>query len=99
MSYNEGRGYLWRRCPYSLQSTAYGDTRIPELEKTDHVLFDGKMCAAGRGSIVGFECQDPACSYFTGTATTTIDKVYLVSCTTLVTGTINIIPNTYFFER
>jgi hypothetical protein len=92
--------YLWRRCPYSTQSTEYHETRIPVGEKTDHITTLGRMIPASRGYIAGFECQDPTCSYFTGTAVTELTKVFFsMSNQVLVTGTINIMPGTYFFER
>ena len=98
----EGRGYLWKRCPYSTQSTAYGDTRIPVVEKTDHTMYDGRMVPASRGGkSVGFECQDhDSCPYYLGTATTEITFVkHKWGGNTVVTGTINIVPYTHFFEQ
>lgn len=96
-----GRGYLWRRCPYSTQSTSYGDTRIPVIEKTDHTTYDGRMVAASRGGkSVGFECQDSiACPYYLGTATTEITLVkHKWGGDTVVTGTISIVSGQFFYE-
>ena len=63
--------YNWRRCPYS---TADVTNRIPVGEKTEHTVTDGKMQLSipkGHDS-VGWVCKDPNCSFYLGTATTSI---------------------------
>jgi hypothetical protein len=95
----DGKGHLFKLCPYSTQSTSHGDTRIPEIEKTDHTMYDGRMTTSIRGNKVGYRCNDPSCSYYTGFAVTEITKVRYNACSgTLITGVISIAPGTFFLE-
>lgn len=95
----DGKGHLYKRCAYSDFATTYGDTRIPAGEKTPHTVYEGRMVAAARGSVVGWECQDDDCSYYLGTAVTEISKVrYNCNTNTLITGTLSIQQGVRFFE-
>lgn len=62
--------YCWRICPYAVNAV---DTRIPDVEKSVHTVTSGAMelCIRTRDQS-GFKCTDPNCSFFLGTATTSI---------------------------
>lgn len=72
--YKNKIGHCWAPCPYSIQSD---DIRtrimlgIDELDplpvKNDHTI-EGKayyLISTSRGSVWGFECQYPGCTYYT----------------------------------
>lgn len=76
--------YTWRLCPYATQNTL--DTRIPVGQKTNHTVTLGRMRHTSGGF---FTCEDPACSFYTGVATTGITyKRWHAHTQTVVSGTI-----------
>lgn len=60
-----------RICPYATNAV---DTRIPDIEKSVHTTTSGAMeLDIRRGHDGrGWVCTDPNCSFFLGTATTSI---------------------------
>jgi len=67
--------HCWKYCPYSTQITNYNeDSRIPGGEKVFHGETDGFLHSYSLGGPMGWVCADNDCSFFTGTATTTVNQ-------------------------
>jgi len=65
--------HLWKYCAYSTQITNYnGDSRIPEGEKTYHNETQGYMHSYSISGHMGWACADNGCSFFLGSATSTV---------------------------
>lgn len=67
--------YRWRLCPYYTEDAS---NRIPLTERRPHPTTSGHMKMSVRSGHdgVGWVCEDPNCSYFLGTATTTVKIPY-----------------------
>jgi hypothetical protein len=65
----------WKFCPYSVQSTTKSfDTRVPDGEKTYHEETSGQMHSYSISNVMGWACADNGCSYFLGSAITSVDQ-------------------------
>ena len=61
----------WRICPYSTCDTV--TNRIPAIEQSNHTTTSGYMQMYLKdGHLPGWICKDPACSYYTGSASTEV---------------------------
>jgi len=67
--------YSWRICPFATNDAS---NRIPITERTVHTTTSGRMKLSIRAGHegVGWVCEDPACSYYLGTATTEVKIPY-----------------------
>lgn len=75
VSGSKDRGHKYKYCPYSTQITNYNqDSKVPGGEKTYHAETNGKMYTYSLGGPIGWVCPDNGCSFYLGTATTTVTQ-------------------------